>query len=162
MSSRLAENDDVASGIRLLEGGIESQMEYRGLPGLSLGIVYDQELVWARGFGLADVEQGRAAAPETLYRIASISKLFTATAVMQLRDAGLLRLDDPVAAHLSWFRVRRRDEDGEPVTVRHLLSHTSGLPREAPFPYWTDLRFPSREEMVEALPRQESIYPPDT
>src|SRR3954451_21595817 len=105
--SSLRENDEVASGIRMLEAWIESQVEYRGLPGLSLGIVYDQELVWARGFGRAEVETRRPAAPDTLYRIASISKLFTATAILQLRDAGRLRLDDSVAAHLPWFRLRR-------------------------------------------------------
>src|SRR5256714_7743641 len=161
MSSRLAENDDVASGIRLLEGGIESQMEYRGLPGLSLGIVYDQELVWARGFGLADVEQGRAAAPETLYRIASISKLFTATAIMQLRDAGKLRLDDPVNDRLPWFSIKQTYDGGPAITLRQLITHTSGLPRELSGVNWSDLTFPAREELRRVLPGQEMVSAPE-
>src|SRR5438067_12512992 len=75
-----AEHPEVQSGIRLLEAWIESQMAYRGLPGVSVGIVYDQDLIWSRGFGYADVEKKVAAAPDTIYRIASISKLFTSTA----------------------------------------------------------------------------------
>src|SRR3954470_15187488 len=97
-----ARNEEVASGIRLLEAWIATQREYRGLPGLSLGIVHDQELVWARGFGFSDRGQGVPAAPDALYRISSISKLFTSTAIMQLRDAGRLSLEDPVEKHLPW------------------------------------------------------------
>lgn len=160
-TSDLAQREEVASQVRLLEAWIETQLEYRGLPGLSLGIVHDQELVWARGFGLADREKGTPSAPDTVYRIASISKLFTSTAIMQLRDAGRLSLEDPLEKHLPWFRIGRPEEAPEPITIRHLLTHTAGLPREAPFPYWTDLRFPSSEEVREAVPGQENPYPPD-
>jgi D-alanyl-D-alanine carboxypeptidase len=158
----LAEHPEVASGIRLLEAWVESQMAYRQLPGMSLGMVYDQELVWARGFGSADVEREVPATPDTIYRIASITKLFTSTAIMQLRDQGRLRLDDPVEERLPSFRIRRQHRDAPPVTVRHLLTHTSGLPRESAFPYWTDLQFPAAEEILAALSEQETVYPPDT
>src|SRR5207248_1942829 len=101
------------------------------------------------------------AAPDTLYRIASISKLFTSTAILQLRDRGQLRLDDPVVAHLPWFALEGRGPDDPAITIRHLLTHTSGLPRESAFPYWTDLQFPTREQVVRALPRQRATYPPE-
>src|SRR5262249_5863427 len=114
--ARLAEDEKVASGIRLLEAWIESQMAYRGLPGLSIGILYDQDLVWAKGFGYADVEKRTPATPGTIYRIASISKLFTSTAILQLRDQGKLQLDDPVARHLSWFKLKNRDADAPAIT----------------------------------------------
>jgi CubicO group peptidase (beta-lactamase class C family) len=74
-----------------------------------------------------------------------VTKLFTATAIMQLRDAGRLRLDDPVVHYLPWFTIRTRDADAPPITIRHLLTHTAGLPREAAFPYSTDHNFPTRE-----------------
>src|SRR5688572_14110977 len=90
-SGSLAAQPEVAAGLRLVEAWIESNMAYRGLPGLSLGIVRGQELVWTRGFGFADLERRVPAGPDTLYRIASISKLFTSTAILQLRDAGRLR-----------------------------------------------------------------------
>jgi CubicO group peptidase (beta-lactamase class C family) len=159
---KLAQHSEVQSAIRLLEAWIDSQMAYRGLPGMSVGIVHDQDLIWARGFGHADMEKKVPAAPDTVYRIASISKLFTSTAILHLRDRGRLRLDDPVAAHLLWFGLKDHDPDAPAVTIEHLLTHTSGLPRESAFPYWTDFHFPTREQMIEALPRQEVVYPPDT
>src|SRR2546430_15336765 len=92
--SRINNNAEVKASLQVLEAWIESQMAYRGLPGLSLGIVYDQELVWTRGFGYADSERKIPTTPGTLYRIASNTKLFTSTAILQLRDKGKLQLDD--------------------------------------------------------------------
>ena len=158
----LAEHPEVASSISLLEAWIESQMAYRGLPGMSVGIIFDQTLMWSRGFGYSDVEKKIPATPTTIYRLASVTKLFTATAIMQLRDAGKLQLDDPVAKYLPWFTIRTRYADAPPITIRHLLTHTSGLPREAAFPYWTDNNFPAREQIIETLPKQETIFPPET
>lgn len=134
-------------------------MAYRGQPGLSVGVVYDQELVWSRGFGYADIEEKRPADSTTLYRIASITKLFTSTAVMQLRDAGLLQLDDPVQKHLPWFTIKNPHDDTPVVTIRHLLTHAAGLPREAAFPYWSTNEFPSLAAVQEALPAQELAIP---
>lgn len=160
--AKLADHDDVAAAIRLLEAWIESRLAYHNLPGLSIGIVYDQELIWSRGFGHADVDKKVSTTPSTIYRIASISKLFTSTALMQLRDQGKLNLDDPVAKHLTWFKIRTAHADAPAITIRHLLTHTSGLPRESAFPYWTDFKFPTREEMIKALPDQEAVYRPET
>jgi CubicO group peptidase (beta-lactamase class C family) len=161
-ATSLAEDPEVASSLRLLEAWIETQMAYRGLPGLSIGIVRGQELIWCRGFGFADLEKRIPATPQTNYRIASISKLFTATAILQLRDVGKLQLDDPVAKHLPWFKIRNNHPDAPDITIRHLLTHTSGLPRESPFPYWMDANFPTREEIIESLPKQQTIYAPET
>lgn len=161
-ASKLGSNEEVASAICLLEAWIESQMAYRGLPGMSIGIVYDQELIWSKGFGFADIDKKVAATPGTIYRIASISKVFTATAIMQLRDQGKLKLDDPVEKHLPWFALKNRAADAPPITIRHLLTHTAGLPRESASPYWTDFKFPTREQMIKTLPTQEAAYPPET
>ena len=104
----------------------------------------------------------RAATPDTLYRIASITKLFTATSILQLRDAGALQLDDPVTRHLPWFAVPSRHADAPPITIRHLITHTSGLPREGAFPYWTEGEFPTPERLREGLARQEAVIPTET
>ena len=162
MSTATRVHPEVASNLDLLCAWIESQMAYSGQPGLSIGIVHDQELVWARGFGFANVEKQGAASPTTRYRIASITKLFTSTAILILRDEGKLQLDDPVTRHLPWFNIRQRYPDAPPITIRHLLTHTSGLPREAAFPYWSDANFPTREQVRKALPRQETSYPTET
>ncbi len=150
----------VADAITLLDLWIKEQMAYRQVPSLTIGIVYDQELIWAQGYGYADLEQQVPATPRTLYRIASITKTFTSTAIMQLRDAGRLRLDDPVVDYLPWFQLQNPFDQAPPVTIRHLLTHTAGLPREAAYPYWTDHNFPTREQIREALPDQPMIYPP--
>jgi len=78
--------------------------------------------------------------------MASVTKTFTATAIMQLRDAGKLNLDDPVAKHLPWFKIKSPFADAPAITIRHLLTHTSGLPREAAYPYWTDNKFPTLDQ----------------
>ena len=161
-ADKLAEHPRVADSIRLLDLWIEEQRDYRHLPGLAIGVVHDRELVWARGYGTSDLESGAPVTPETVFRVGSITKLFTATAIMQLRDAGKLRLDDPVAAHLPWFQVKSTFTDEPEISVRQLLTHTSGLPREAAFPYWTTHDFPTREQIRQALPSQDAIFAPAT
>jgi CubicO group peptidase (beta-lactamase class C family) len=158
----LARDPEVAAAIQVLDAWIAAGVAQREQPGLSIGIVYDQDLIWARGYGFADLAGKVPATPSTLYRIASISKLFTATAIMQLRDAGRLRLDDPVAQHLAWFKVRSASAGASTITIRHLLTHTSGLPRETMGLNWSDLRFPGREEMIRNLPEQEAVFPAET
>jgi D-alanyl-D-alanine carboxypeptidase len=161
-SPRILDDPGVTSAIDLLSAWVEAQMAYGGVPGLSIGIVHDQALLWARGFGLASLESGRAATPDTVYRIASITKLFTSTAILQLRDAGRLRLDDRVVDHLPWFAIKQAHPEAPAITIRHLLTHTAGLPREAGFPYWTDGKFPTQDELRERLPMQETVFPTET
>jgi CubicO group peptidase (beta-lactamase class C family) len=91
-------------------------------PGMSVAVVVDGRLSWSRGFGLADVENEVRAAPDTVYRIASISKPLAATAVMQLVERGRISLDDPLTKHVPSFPDR-----GLGITLRHLLTHTSGI-----------------------------------
>ena len=124
MRSAILTHAEVAAHIDLLSAWIAAQMAYNGQPGMSIGVVYDQELLWARGFGYANVAQKIAAMPQTIYRIASITKLFTSTAILQLRDAGKLQLDDPITRHLAWFNIQHRYADAPPITIRHLLTHT--------------------------------------
>lgn len=162
MTTAILEKTEVQSGIELFCAWVDAQMAYSGQPGLSVGVVHDGELVWATGFGLADVENNKAAAPDTIYRIASITKLFTATAVLQLRDAGKLQLDDPVIKHLPWFTMQNQFEDAPSITIRHLLTHTAGLPREAKFPYWQDSKFPSLAQIQAAIGQQETAVPTET
>ena len=102
----LQEKPEVAGAIQVLDKWIQAAVASREDPGLSIGIVYDQNLIWAKGYGFANIVKQLPATPSTLYRIASISKVFTATGIMQLRDAGKLQLDDPVSKHLPWFRVQ--------------------------------------------------------
>ncbi len=107
---------------------IEEEMKANGVVGLSIALVDDQQTAWSRGFGFADREAGIEATGETAYRIGSVSKLFIATAVMQLVEEGLVELDRPYAEAVPGFSVRSRFSGADAVTVRHLLTHHSGLP----------------------------------
>lgn len=163
-SQSLADDPRVASALNLYEIWLEAQLAYEGLPGFSAAIVHDQELVWSKGFGFADPEKGIPATPQTIYSICSISKLFTSIGVLQLRDRGLVRLDDPVGRHLPWFDIEQAYPDGPPVTIQGVLTHSSGLPRESDHPYWSapDFEFPTREQIIDRLSNQETLYPADT
>jgi CubicO group peptidase (beta-lactamase class C family) len=151
----------VHQALALLQVWLEAQRDFEQIPGLSAAVVHDQQVLWQGGYGFADPDRQAPAGPQTIYSICSISKLFTGVAVMQLRDAGRLRLDDPIAKHLPWFEIRRTDLQGPEITVQGLLTHSAGLPREADFPYWTapDFAFPAREEIVERIRAQETLYP---
>jgi D-alanyl-D-alanine carboxypeptidase len=112
------------------------------LPGASVGIVHEGELAWAGGIGFADRAARRPADPKTLYRVASITKTFTATAVMQLRDSGSLALDDPAVVYLPELEaVQTPLGPIESLTLRRLLSHESGLQSEPPGTNWSDVLY---------------------
>ena len=153
----------VISALELMEVWIDAKLAYDHIPGISAAIVHDQDLLWSRGFGYADLEGEVVVSPQTIFSICSVSKLFTSIAVMQLRDAGKLNLDDPVEKHLPWFDIQQTYPDVPPATVRSLLRHSSGLPRESPFPYWTDptFPFPTREALMERVSTQSTLYPTD-
>ena len=143
-------------GLQLLDAWMTTTVAQRGQPGLSIGVVVDDRLVWAKGYGYADLERKVPASPQTLYRIASITKTFTAVAILQLRDAGKLQLDDPLRRHLAWARIRAHDPAASDITIRELLTHSSGFQREVPGTWWTNPTFPPpaalREELKETYP----------
>jgi CubicO group peptidase (beta-lactamase class C family) len=155
-----ATDPDVQGAIRLFSAWMEGQMTWRGLPGVVVGVVADQELVWTAGFGHADVAAKRPMTAETKFRMASHSKLFTATAIMQLREQGKLRLDDPVVRYLPWFKVKPAEPDDPPITLEQLLTHASGLPREAEA-HWTTLDFPTADEFRALMPDRQAPFSPE-
>jgi CubicO group peptidase (beta-lactamase class C family) len=144
---------------RLFSAWMEGQLAYRGLPGVAVGVVHDQELVWSKGFGFADVQAKRPMTPATRFRIASNSKLFTAIAIMQLREEGKVGLDDPVVKHLPWFKARPAGEDDGPITIEQLLSHSSGMQREAG-DHWASYRFPTKEEIQRQYADRQAAFAP--
>src|SRR5205814_6125215 len=107
---------------------------------------------WSQSVGLADVEAGTAASVDMQYAVASITKTFTAAAVMQLRDEGKLDLDDPLEHHLPGVV-----HGGLPL--RRMLAHASGLQREPPGEVWESLVFPEAEELLASLPEAEQVLP---
>jgi CubicO group peptidase (beta-lactamase class C family) len=112
------------------------------LPSAAVGIVHGEELVWSAGIGHADRASARPASARTLYRIASITKTITATAVMQLRDEGKLALDDPAVTYLPELADARSPLGPiEGLTIRRMLSHESGLQSEPPGADWSAVTY---------------------
>jgi CubicO group peptidase (beta-lactamase class C family) len=104
------------------------EMEKNKVTGLSIALVDDKGLIWAQGFGYADKENNIPATPQTVYRVASISKLFTATAIMQLADQGRINIDEPLTMYLPEFSIKTRFLGESRITPRNLMTHHSGLP----------------------------------
>jgi D-alanyl-D-alanine carboxypeptidase len=160
VSGAVAADPELDGAQRLFTAWMEGQMTSKGLPGVVVGVVADQKLVWAKGFGFADVAAKKPMAPTTQFRMASHSKLFTATAIMQLREQGKVRLDDPVVKYLPWFQVKPAAADDPPITVEDLLMHGSGLPREAGS-HWSTLQFPTAEELKNLMPERQAAFSPE-
>jgi CubicO group peptidase (beta-lactamase class C family) len=120
-----------------LEAAIGAWRREHRLPGIVAGVASRDGLRWWHSAGFADIEAGRRGDQRTLHRVASITKTFTATAVLQLRDEGRLRLDDPAVRHLPELeRLENPHGSHDDLTIRRLLMHTSGLQGELP---WQDL-----------------------
>jgi len=109
-----------------LDSVLQEIMTRWGIPGLGVGIVEDGEIVYARGFGVQSLETGVPVTPDSFFCVASITKCFVATAVMQLVEQGRLHLDVPLVQYLPDFRLD--DERCRQITLRQMLSHTSGMP----------------------------------
>jgi CubicO group peptidase (beta-lactamase class C family) len=121
------------------------------LPSVAAAVVRDGELVWSGAVGSASYEDERDATTDTQYRVGSITKTFTATAVMQLRDAGLLDLDDRLQEHLS-------EVQAVSPTIRRLLAHLSGFQREAG-EMWVSGEVPTIEQLLDAVETYELVLP---
>jgi len=124
-------------------------LEQKNIPGLAYGVVLDGQLIYANGLGLANVEQQISANPQSLFRTASLSKNFTAIAIFQLRDANKLSLDDPVERYLPVMKnVRYFTSDSPKITIRHLLNHRGGLPKDGA---WADVKMADTDLQFQQL-----------
>jgi CubicO group peptidase (beta-lactamase class C family) len=130
-------NGPVEQVAEKLQAATATFVKEHRLPGAVAGVVHDGRLAWWGGAGFADVAERRPAGPATMHRIASITKTVAATAVLQLRDAGALDLDDPLVRHIPELRAARNAfAPWEHVTLRLVLSHQSGLMSEPPGADW--------------------------
>lgn len=110
--------------VRRLEEFILEKMSQTKIPGIGLGLLKNEELIYSRGFGFSDVDSANPITPKTLFHIGSVTKSFTAFSIMKLYENGKLSLDDPVNKYLP-IDLKAK---GEPITLHHLLTHSSGIP----------------------------------
>lgn len=126
---------------------ISSAVDEGAAPSVTVAVTRDDEILWAEGFGYADIAAKRKATPESIYLLASVSKPMIATGLMALVDAGRVDLDKPVGDYLSeGVGIRCYVGDPDAITVRHLTNHTSGMPVHWSFFY--DVAPPSREVSI--------------
>ena len=140
-------------------GKLNQDVEGDGTGGITAGVVVGRDLVWAQGFGWADVERRIPAGVNTIYRVGSISKSFTAVALLQLWERGYLDLDQEVRGVVPELgQLRERPAGADPITFRHLASHTAGLIREPELEGSTDGPLEFWEEKILASIPTTSFY----
>jgi CubicO group peptidase (beta-lactamase class C family)/D-alanyl-D-alanine dipeptidase len=123
-----------------------------------VAIVDDQTVIWSKGFGHADLAKKKPATPDTVYRVGSVSKLFTDIAIMQLVEEGKIDLDAPVSKYLPDFKPD--NPKGYTITLRQMMSHRSGLVREPPVGNYFDPEPSSLEKTVASLNGLPLVYEP--
>ncbi len=138
---------------------IREVIRQNGIEGVSMALVDENEIVWAEGFGYADKRNGVPATPRTVYRVGSIAKPFTALAVLKLDEQDEIDIDQPLHAYLPQFSIRSRfNTTAQPITVRSILSHHSGLPADLSKGMWSKASF---VDVAPALAEEYTAYPPD-
>lgn len=122
------------------------RVERQHMPGAVMGIIIDGQLVWVKSAGVADIKSRAPVTPDTVFRIASMTKSFTAMAILKLRDEGKLSLDDPVSTYVPALTdLPYPTKDSPALTIRHLLSHSEGFPEDNP---WGDRQLAQSNEAI--------------
>ncbi len=124
----LTAQEDQGFSAEKVELMIQRIMKSYELPGMAIGLVKDNEIVYAKGFGVKNIQTKEPITTKSLFHMASVSKPFSATAIMQFVEQGKVHLDDPVVKHLPYFKLD--DERYKEITIRHMLGHISGMPDE--------------------------------
>ncbi|MDO4682196.1 MAG: serine hydrolase domain-containing protein [Lautropia sp.] len=151
---------DYGSVTPYLAERIRHEMKAREVVGLSVALVDDQQVVWAKGFGFSDLAKKTPASAETVYRSGSISKLLTVTLAMQQVEQGRLALDRPITDYLPDFSMRSRFAGSTPITPRNLMTHHAGLIRDYASGMWTAYPEPFAQ-LLGPLKDEYVLYPPD-
>jgi len=148
---------DVARALTQL---VEHERSQKGIPAISISLVDGRRVVWAQGFGWADSAAGVRANASTVYRVGSVSKLFTDVGIMRLVEQGTLKLDTPIQRYLPDFHPK--NPFGGEITIRELTSHRAGLTREPPIGNYFDDSTRSLAATVASLNGTSLVYKPGT
>src|SRR5207302_4886892 len=151
---------DYAAVTAKLESIIRQEMGDKDLPAFSIALVDGNQIVWAQGFGYQDPDQKIPATAHTVYRVGSVSKLFTDIGIMQMVETGKINLDAPVSQYIPDFHPQ--NPFASPITLRALMSHRSGLLREPPVGNYFDPTEPTLEATVRSMNSTELVYDPGT
>ncbi len=151
--------DRYAPAVEQLKALVEREAKDKDLPALAIAIVDDQTVIWTHAVGHQDAAKTVPASAKTVFRVGSVSKLFTDVAIMRLVERGDLDLDAPVSKYLPTFQPKNPFNKTE-VTLRHLMAHRSGLIRESPIGSYFDPTEPTLAKTVESVNGLDLVYPP--
>ncbi len=144
--------DRLARAIPAVDSGMRAFMARSRVPGIAYGIIVDGKLLHVAAHGLREVPSGARVDTSSVFRIASMTKSFTALAILQLRDAGKLSLDDPAEKYVPQLKgLRYPTSDAPRITVRHLLTHSAGFPEDNP---WGDQQLAASDEDLSRMIRE--------
>jgi CubicO group peptidase (beta-lactamase class C family) len=144
---------------RTLDTEIERIFQQSSCPGLAVGVIKDRELIYAKGFGVTNLKTGGEVTPQTLFHMASVTKPFVATSIVQLFEQERLSLDDRIVEYLPYFEMR--DERYATLTIRQFLTHSSGMPDVEDY-HWEEPEYDegALERFVRSLSDQELLFEP--
>lgn len=132
--------------LHLIDKWLDYQTYFKEIPGVSVGIFVEDEIIFRKEYGYANIKDKIKLTDQHLFRIASHSKLFSATAIMKLYHEDKLSIDDKVSKYLPWF-TSDKDKNMGQVRIRHLLTHSSGMSRDGNTAHWNTYKFPVIEEI---------------
>ena len=141
-------NERIAKTFPLIEQLYKDYALQHHFPGYAFGIVVDGQLVYKGNGGYANLEEKIPASSASMFRIASMSKSFTALAILKLRDEGKLQLDDAVEKYIPALKGQGLTKDAPLMTIRHLMTHSAGFPEDNP---WGDRQLEDTEEELNIL-----------
>ncbi len=144
----LTRMERIKNAMPVIEKMYKDFAEAKHVPGYAYGIVIDGQLLYKGASGYANLEEKIPATTSSMFRIASMSKSFTSLAILHLRDAGKLRLDDPVELYMPALKGQGLTKDSPPITIRHLMSHSAGFPEDNP---WGDRQLADTEKDLNDL-----------
>jgi len=148
---------DYSYTLEYAEYRILQVMEQKHLPGFAVALIDDQDTVWQETFGLANLEKDQPAGSDTVFRLWSVAKAFTAVETLRLVEDGLVDLDTPINEYIPGFELQSRFPDSGPITIRSILTHRSGLPRNGC--HWIDLNPNVLSDLVTSLKDCYQVYP---
>lgn len=140
---------------------IPEKMKEASVVGLGVSVVSDKEVLFAKGFGFSDKENGKQVTPDTIFRTASVSKILNLVATMKLVEEGKLSLDKDISQYLPELKLKSRFSNSKPITIRSILTHHSGLPSDRLKGFFCHSKTDSLEKLVSDVSGEYVSYPPE-
>ena len=155
-----SQQQQLDSRFRAASAILDAQLTLESVPGAAFGVVHDQSLVWSYNHGVESYKTESPVTNDTLFSICSVSKLFNGIAAMNLVEEGKLSLDAPIYDYIEGAAPNDNTGAEESATLRNILSHTSGLPREGIDDFWANYSFPDDPSLLASSRQHEQLYQP--